>query len=376
MNVLLGLMLCCAVLITLGLLFRPACLVFGSLYLYFFLLEKSLYNNHLYLFILLSFLLSFTHADQFFSLRRISGKARKASLKIPRWELFILQLQFAIVYFYGGLVKLNYDWLVRMEPMKSMVADFPADHFLSPLVKQGFMVPFLTYGGVLFDLAIPFLLWKKSTRKWALLPIVLFHLPNSQLFGDIGIFPFIMLCATILFFETGEIPFLKKMVKKSRQGSEVLPSKAWAIKFLLAYFVLQLLVPFRGFFLPNHMDWTSIGNRFAWRMKIQTRNLEEMKFYIQDGPTGAKQPVLDLRNLINPMQILRASEDVRCVRQIADMLAAEMKAKGMANPVVTAEVKVRWNGRPAAYTVDPAADLSKVGYSPFRRLEWVAEPPE
>lgn len=378
MNVLLGLMLLAAIFIALGLLFRPACLLFGILYLYFFLLDKGLYNNHIYLFILLSFLLSFTHADDFFSLKSFFRKSKNAPRWIPQWEVFIFQLQFAIVYFYGGLVKLNSDWLVRNEPMQGMIKKFPVEHWMAPLIKQEFMVPLLTYGGVIFDLAVPFLLWKKSTRKWALIPIVLFHLPNSQIFGDIGIFPFIMLLSTVLFFEVEEIPFLKNIITQqaAKKKTDILTSKKWVPNFLIGYFIFQLLFPFRGFFLPNNMDWTSVANRFSWRMKIQSRDIEEFSFYIQDGPNGAKQPVLDINNLINPMQILKAAHDVRCVKQTAEMLAKEMKARGMNDPLVTAQVKVKWNGRSAVYTVDPKAYLNKVDYSPVKKLDWVMPPSE
>jgi len=377
MNALLGVMLACALCITLGLLFRPACLVFGSFYLYFFLLDKALYNNHIYLFILISFLLSFTHADHFFSAKNILRKAGNQIKKIARWEVFILQLQLAIVYFFGGVVKLNHDWLVRMEPMQSMIDGFPVDHFMASIIKQAWMVPFLTYGGALFDLAMPFLLWKKSTRKWALIPLVLFHLPNSQIFGDIGIFPFIMLLSTILFFEVSEIPLLKNLISKKKKGKlQILKGANWTSKALAIYFIFQFLFPFRGFFLPNSMDWTSVANRFSWRMKIQSREIDTFTFYVQDGPNGAKQPILDMKNLINPMQILKAAHDVRCVKQTADMLAREVKTMGLKDPIVTADVKVRWNGRNAVNTVDPNRDLTKVDYQPFQHLDWVAPMPK
>ena len=59
-------MLAAALLMTLGLLFRPGCFVHASFYGYFLLLDKGIFNNHFYLFVLLSFVLAFTHADRFF----------------------------------------------------------------------------------------------------------------------------------------------------------------------------------------------------------------------------------------------------------------------------------------------------------------------
>ena len=65
MNGVLYIMLACAFLMMFGVFMKWAARLFAVLYLYVFLLEKSLYNNHIYLFILLAILLSFTNADQF-----------------------------------------------------------------------------------------------------------------------------------------------------------------------------------------------------------------------------------------------------------------------------------------------------------------------
>lgn len=392
MNVLLGLMLVSAICITVGKLFRPACLFLGTFHLYFFLLDKSLFNNHIYLFIILAFLLSLTHADEFLSLKSKFTKAKKVKSKehssakkisgsgklIPKWEIFILQLQFAIVYFYGGLAKINSEWLVEMQPMKKLMETFPADHWMAAMMKNDFMAVFLTYGGLVFDLVIPFLLWNKSTRKWALIPIILFHLPNSQIFNDIGVFPFAMLASTILFFDTKEIPFLRRWISKKakvKNNKKVkLEPAGWVGKLTIAIVVFQLLFPFRGLLLPNPMDWTSVANRFSWRMKIQTRALEEFNFYVKDGPDGDKIKV-PINQLINTTQIKAVMHDVRAVAHVGKALAAQAREMGAKNPIVNAEIKVRWNGYPATYIVDPAVDLAKVFHSPFRKIEWAMEQP-
>ncbi|MBI5914974.1 MAG: HTTM domain-containing protein [Bacteroidetes bacterium] len=379
LKIMLGIMLVCAVLITLGLLFRPACFLFGAFYSYFFLLEKSIFNNHIYLFILLSFLLGFTHADRFFSLRSLLGAGKKEVFQIPRWQVFIFQLQFAIVYFYGGLAKINPDWLFRMEPMKSMIAEFPADHPMAVVLKHDFQVPFLTYAGLIFDLAIPFLLWYKPTRKWSLIPLLFFHGSNSQIFSDIGIFPFTMIFATVLFFDTSEIPFLKKLVTrragKSKKNSRLLAASPWVSKFLVGFFIFQLLFPFRWWFLPNPVDWTFVANRFSWRMKSQSRFVDEFAYTIQDGPGGGQFSV-EINKFINPMQINTAAHDPLAAAAVARMLARQGREGGMADPIVRAKIRVRWNGHPSAFTVNPEADLSKVTFGPFRKMEWVMPKPE
>lgn len=367
-------MLVCAALIALGVLFRPACFVFGSFYLYFLLLDKGIFNNHLYLFILLAFVLGFTHADRFLSLSNLWRKQGTSDLMVQRWEVFIFQLHFAIVYFYGGLAKLNPDWLLHYQPVKRMIEVYPDTGLLAKWLKLGFQPPLLSYGGLIFDLVVPFLLWWKPTRKWTLIPLVYFHISNTLTFDDIGIFPYIMLASTAIFFEVGELPILRNLAKSSQRKVVLLDSPSWSKQVLLAYVVFQLLFPFRGLFLPNPVNWTMIANRFAWRMKSQSRELTEMVFTIQDGPTGQRMPV-DIKTFINTMQINAVAHDVAAVASVARGLARIGKEKGMADPLVHASIKVKWNGRPPANTVNPEVELSTMRVNPFKKLDWVMPMP-
>lgn len=70
MDALLLILLGLAVLMTCGIWFKWAARLFALGYAYLFLIDKSIYNNHIYLFILLALLLSCTHADQFLSLKK------------------------------------------------------------------------------------------------------------------------------------------------------------------------------------------------------------------------------------------------------------------------------------------------------------------
>lgn len=378
MNMLIVVLLICSLLITFGILFRPACITLGIGYLYILLLDKSIYNNHIYLFVLLAFLLACTHADHFLSFKK-AKKEKPLWTTIPRWEIFIIQLQFAIVYFYGGLAKINPEWLGRMEPISSLVNNFPDDHALAFFYSQEFQIPFLIYGGLFFDLLIPFFLWFKRTRLIALIPLFIFHVSNALVFDDIGIFPYVMICSTLIFFEPDELPFLKKpLVNPSRKLKAapvaMNPSK-FTFYFLMVFFCFQFLFPFRGFFLPNNPDWSSVASKFSWHMKIQTRDIRYLAFTIQDGPENPAMEVT-LNTFANPMQIMNIAADPRATVSMAKALAQEGKKRKMQNPIVKAEVLISWNGREPVYFVDPQADLSKVSYSPFAEIPWVMPKPD
>jgi hypothetical protein len=204
-------------------------------------------------------------------------------------------------------------------------------------------------------------------------PLVFFHVSNALTFRDIGIFPFIMMFATLLFFEPSELPFLRNM-QLHDQKPTVLTSPKWVSRLIIPYVIIQLLFPFRGLFLPNPVNWTMIANRFSWRMKSQSRLVDEFAFTIQDGTSGQKLPV-EINKFLNPMQINAAAHDVVAVATIAKALAKEGRQQGMADPIVNAKIRVRWNGYDAANTVDPSVDLSKVEVSAFKKLNWVMPVP-
>ena len=376
MNCILAVLLVCTIAITLGVFFKWACRLFAIGFAYIFLLDKSVYNNHLYLFILLAILLSFTEADKVLSLRR----KQNADLQVPRWQLFILQAQFVIVYFYGGIAKLTYDWLVQCQPIRFLIEQVAPDHFLAPFIKNELSVYTLSYGGLLLDLLAPVLLWFKPVRKWAIYPFIIFHLMNSRIFSDIGIFPYVMLFSLILFYDMENLPGGKWIIKWHSSVSGIehkassLPKlfgKSFVYKYVLVpYFVFQLLFPFRGHFLPNDLDWTTIGNRFSWRMKVDTRQIAEMKFTIIDPLTNNSFPV-DIPTWINDMQVLNLSMDPRSVADFANLLKTEAQIQGFKDAQVKAVMKLIYNRRPPQYFVDPEVDLSLVDYSPFKKLDWV-----
>jgi hypothetical protein len=373
MYVLLTVLLICGVLMTTGIWFKWACRVFALGYLYLFLLDKSLYNNHIYLFILVAILLSFTDADKVYS----PGAKKYPNLLVPRWQQFILQAQIIIVYFYGGIAKLTYDWVFNAEPVRSLVQLLSHDQILNSIFNNEAGIQFINFGGLALDLGAPFLLWYKPFRKWSVWIFVMFNFTNSRLFQDIGIFPFVMLANLLLFYDAAELPFIRKGIKINvkQSSATLIPSSTPAPKyFLMGYFIFQLLFPFRGHFLPNPLDWTTIGNRFSWRMKVDTRSAEKMEFYIYSPDFQGPVPV-EVQTFINDVQIRHLAMDPRSIRDFAKFLENEALAYQTKEPVIKANIDVRYNGRAAVRFVNPELNLADVTYSPFKRLTWVNDVP-
>jgi hypothetical protein len=140
---------------------------------------------------------------------------------------------------------------------------------------------------------------------------------------------------------------------------------------LAGYFVIQLLAPFRGYFLPNQLDWTTIGNRFSWRMKVDTRKPEKLNFWILDPSISPDPAPVDINTFINTFQIRMLYTDPRCVADFAAFLKREAARYGGSNARVTAEIEVSYGGRKPQLFVDPTVDLATASYSLFRKVPWV-----
>ena len=76
-------------------------------------------------------------------------------------------------------------------------ADFPV---VGPFFTTEWAAYFFSYGGLSFDLGIGFVLLWRKTRWLGILAVFFFHLMNNWMFS-IGVFPFLMIGATVLFLE-------------------------------------------------------------------------------------------------------------------------------------------------------------------------------
>uniref|UniRef100_A0A803WAB3 Vitamin K-dependent gamma-carboxylase n=1 Tax=Ficedula albicollis TaxID=59894 RepID=A0A803WAB3_FICAL len=96
--------------IMLGCCYRLSCVAFLCPYWYLFLLDKTSWNNHSYLYGLLGFQLALLGADRYGSVDGLF-RPRKRNAHVPLWNYALLRAQVFIVYFIAGLKKLDADWV-------------------------------------------------------------------------------------------------------------------------------------------------------------------------------------------------------------------------------------------------------------------------
>lgn len=346
--------------LAIGFLYRLSVVLFFIGTSYFFLLDQAPYLNHMYLICLLSLLWIFVPANRSWAVDPLL-KLAKRSQTTPAWTLWIFRFQMAVVYFYGGLAKLNPDWL-RGEPMRTWTAGRTDLPILGRFIDAPWMPYFLSYGGLLLDLLIaPLLLWRR-TRIPAFCVAVLFHFWNANMF-NIGVFPWLATAATTLFLSPSWPRRLVAMLRRSpffpgapTEGLPGLGRQAVVLSLLGVYALIQLLVPFRHFLYPGNVDWMYEGHRFSWRMKLHDRDTHAI-FYVTDPNVGTEIAV-NPRTYLQPQQAWKMPSRSDMVLQFAHYLATIMPRKGPKPLRVEARVLVSLNGRKPAPLVNPTVDLA------------------
>jgi hypothetical protein len=110
MYLLFGILGISSILIAAGLFYRLATTLFFLGYTYIFLLERTTYNNHYYLICLLSFLVALAPLHKSWSLDVLRGSVKHTD-RLPVLWLWLFRFQMGLVYFFGGIAKLDPDWL-------------------------------------------------------------------------------------------------------------------------------------------------------------------------------------------------------------------------------------------------------------------------
>lgn len=294
-----------ALCMALGFYYRLSCLVFTVCYAYSNMLEKARYNNHFYLYTLIGFLFFITDSHRRLSLDSLlprifkstdrMKKKNRSYNEVPLWQLYIFRFQLSIVYFFAGLAKINYDWIVLGEPMRTWGYwnDFSLFRQLAQVVlpehiAQDTVGYFFSINGMMFDLFISCFLLVPKLRKIGFTLSFLFHISNHFLF-KIGTFPWVMMATHVLFLkpETAEsllsslkerLKIAKRNANNKKDSSQAINYKStsmkWPMKALLyIYVIIQLMLPFRHWMYSRDVNWTMEGHQFSWRMMLNDEDV-------------------------------------------------------------------------------------------------------
>jgi hypothetical protein len=361
----------CGLAISAGLLYRAAAVAFFACHTYVFLLSPEHYLNHTYLIAVLSLLLVLSPAHRALSLDAVLRDGLY-SRRIPAWPYWSLLFLLSCVFFFGGVAKINADWLAGA-PLGHWFAHLAKTSFLGGLLRSGSVVMFVAWGGMIFDLMAPALLLWKRTRPIGVAVSVFFHLTNAHLF-DIGIFPWLMLAATTLFLDPSwprKLPGIGETIGNllddvgapiddalDEPAIEVPPEQQRRIsKALVVFAGIMIVLPLRHRLYPGDVAWTEDGHYLSWRMMLRSKT-GSVEYRVRNRGTGEEWTVKPT-TFLNKRQVSKLVGKPDLILQFAHFLR-DRYGKSGGEVEVRADAFASLNFRATQRYVDPDVDLAQV----------------
>ena len=375
--------------IILGLFYRLNTVVFFTVFTYIELIDKTNYLNHYYFISLISLLLIIIPANRCFSLDSYFGICKRENT-INAWQINIIKLQIGLVYFFAGISKLNYHWLIEAQPLINWLkhqSDFPV---IGELLLYDFTAYLFSWVSAIFDIFIFFLL---ITKRWRLISYFIaffFHIITAIMF-PIGVFPYVMIASTLIFFNDKFhkkiIDFISKytLLKNSKLIEEktIYQSKYNNILkiFIIGFFTIQLFLPLRYMLYPGKLFWTEQGYRFSWRVML-IEKAGYSQFYIHE-PKMDRKMLIQNREYLTPQQDKMMSTQPDMILQYAHFLSETFKdstiiesngeiIKMGERPKITADITVSLFNKGSRKFIDSKQNLTKIKRG-FNNKEWILD---
>ena len=362
-----------ALFVMLGYKYRIAIITLFLSFTYIELMDKTTYLNHYYLVSSLSFLMIFLPCASYFSLDSTNNR------KVPKWTIDSLKLMLLIVYLYAGLAKINSDWLINAQPLKIWLkTKYTIPIIGETLLQNNYTYYLFSWGGMLYDIFIPFLLLYRRTRFFAFIMVIVFHVLTRILFPAIGMFPVIMIFSCIIFFDNSThkkiLDLLKKIFNRQNRLKEVFTpyihkyNRKLIPLFVSVFFLWQVLIPLRSFSYPGELFWTEQGYRFSWRVML-IEKAGYTTFKVVDNSSGNSE-LVDNSLYLTKFQEKQMSFQPDMIIEYAHYIGDTYKKKGFKDVSVYAESYVTLNGRPSQRFIDPEVDLYNEKIN-FKNKKWI-----
>ena len=363
--------------VALGYKYRLSIIIFFLSFTYIELMDKTTYLNHYYFISILSFLMIFLPANSYFAIdSKLKGYEFK---KIPKWCTDCIKMLLFIVYFYSGLAKLNSDWLIEAQPLKIwLTSSYDLPIIGSTLMQQNWVHYAMSWGGMFYDLFIAFLLLYSRTRIFAFFLVVFFHLFTAILF-PIGMFPYIMIVGSLIFFDPDTHKKMIKIIDNTLKffGFKSKKTKLLKLKsnnnpiilgIVTVFFIIQLCFPFRYLLYPGELFWNEQGYRFSWRvMLIEKKGITNLK--VLNKEDGKSFMVMN-EEFLSEFQERQMSFQPDFILEYAHHVGEYYKKNGMNEIEIYADSYVTLNGRLSQRFIDPSVNLmdEKRG---FKNKTWI-----
>ena len=354
-----------ALFVAFGLKYRLSIALFFLSFTYIELMDKTTYLNHYYFVSVVSFIMIWLPANNYFSIDALRDKSIRKQ-QIPRWTVDIIKLFLAIVYIYAGCAKITADWMFDAKPLSIWLPTKFSVPFIGEYLHQSWTHYAFSWMGAIYDLTIVFFLLFQRTRVFAFAAVVVFHVLTSVMF-PIGMFPYIMIFSTLIFFSP---EFHHKILHKASgvlridktvfDNDQILTLRhalkdKMIIGGLSLFMVFQILFPLRSHLYPGNIMWTEQGYRFSWRVMLMEKT-GYAQFKIVDQKNG-KQFFVQNDEFLTPLQIKQMSTQPDFIIEYAQFLGDHFTNKGHEDVAVFVDSYASLNGRKSQRFIDPDVDL-------------------
>jgi hypothetical protein len=378
-----------------GTLYRLSMAAFVVLFAWVELGDVTNYLNHSWLMLLLGTLLVFVPAHATWSVDAwLLGSRRE---HVPFAAVAVLRFQVACVYVFAAIAKMGPDWLLYGEPLGVWLPPRSSIPLIGPLLLVPWIPLVMSWCGFLYDGAIvPLLLWRRS-RPCAYVFVVVFH-GLTRAFFEIGLFPFIMVTATTLFFAPDWPRRLLRRWTGRREGSEAAPPappgrfamilqrpRAVVARLVtpgrltvvvVCWWALHLLMPLRTFAIGNDVLWDETGMRWSWRVMVREKSgTLDYRVSFTDPAVGRRTVLTSPHEWLTWRQVNEMIGQPDLILQLAHAIRDDFGRRGYLDVEVRADCRLTLNGRPPARFIDPDVDLARVRDCLFCRPAWVLPPP-
>ncbi|XP_021361813.1 vitamin K-dependent gamma-carboxylase-like [Mizuhopecten yessoensis] len=398
--------------IAFGFMYRWCLVVFNAIYWYVHLLDMQRWNNHSYLFGLLSFLLLITDGNRYLSVDSLIW-SRLRNQEVPLWNYTLMRYQVFLLYFLAGIKKLDPEWLYGYSE-RGLSGNWVFDIFRPFLSSEMIDLYIVHRFGFFLDLSLGFLLFFDKTRKVGMLMALSFHAMNSQIFS-IGMFPYIGIATLTIFcypdwprkivncmlFWKPRTPIILKsnphcLYSEDRRNASGIsrlddgdklkqmnthrnidstrsrssrPSTLHTVcsLFVLLYAAEQMFLPFSSVVFKGLNTWGGDLYGYTWNMMIHKYKVDII-VNVKDLETGER---FDITELSSPLTLGRryAYTPVMLV-QFSKCVARKLEAEGHSNFAINYDAQLALNGRFYQRLVDPNKDMLTADWNIFSKTDW------
>ena len=191
--------------------------------------------------------------------------------------------------------------------------------------------------------------------------VLIFHITTALLF-NIGLFPFLMIIVTLIYFPPSSYDRLLSKWRSSSlsEHSEIHKSSTTFKAILIIFFFVQLTLPIRSYFInQGNILWNEEGYRFSWRVML-VEKVGQAQFTVRDEANNRIWEV-DNEDFLTPFQEKRMAVRPDHIIQFAHYLGEYFQNEyGIEFPSVYVDAWVSLNGRPSQRFIDPMVDLADV----------------